>query len=88
MAGSVVGYDGRSMGAADTGARPTSARGHDRARMAGLGGLTALLAQGLILGMLLVSIPPTTRYLGQEICGVWVTISSLFALLPVIGLGA
>jgi O-antigen/teichoic acid export membrane protein len=41
----------------------------------------------MTLGVLAISIPLTTRYLGQERYGVWVTISSLFALLLVSDLG-
>jgi O-antigen/teichoic acid export membrane protein len=64
-----------------------AARGRDRLRRAGLGGVAGLIGQGLNIGILILTVPLASHYLGQERYGVWVTIMSFFTLLIVTDLG-
>jgi O-antigen/teichoic acid export membrane protein len=63
------------------------ARGRERYRRAGLTAATALGGRGLTLILSLVTVPLTLNYLGPERYGVWLTISSVIALLAFTDLG-
>ena len=63
------------------------ARGTERDRRALLGVGSAILARGFSLLLSLVTVPLTLHYLGTERYGMWVTMSSLIALLSVSDLG-
>lgn len=59
----------------------------DRLKRVLHGGASALLARGVALACSLVSLPLTTRYLGPERYGIWVTISTTITMLGVLDLG-
>lgn len=63
------------------------ARGRERYRRAGLSAATALGGRGLTTILSLVTVPLTLNYLGPERYGVWLTISSVIALLSFTDLG-
>jgi O-antigen/teichoic acid export membrane protein len=63
------------------------ARGKERYRRAGLSAGTALGGRGLTVVLSLVTVPLTLNYLGPERYGVWLTISSVIALLAFTDLG-
>lgn len=62
-------------------------RSQERDRRARLSAASALGARGLTLALTLVSVPLTLNYLGTERYGMWLTISSLIALLSFSDLG-
>lgn len=64
-----------------------SARGRERYRRAGLTAIAAFGARGLSLALSLATVPLTLGYLGAERYGMWVTISSMIALLGFTDLG-
>lgn len=63
------------------------ARGKERHRRAALSAASALGARGLTLGLTLVSVPLALNHLGPERYGMWLTISSIIALLSFSDLG-
>lgn len=63
------------------------ARGKERYRRAGLGAATAVGGRGLTMILSLATVPLTLNYLGPERYGMWLTISSLIALLAFTDLG-
>ena len=64
-----------------------NARGRERYRRAGLSAATALGGRGLTTILSLLTVPLTLNYLGPERYGVWLTISSVIALLSFTDLG-
>jgi O-antigen/teichoic acid export membrane protein len=65
-----------------------SALKHDkRLRRVLHGGASALLQRGFALLVGLISLPLTTRYLGPERYGIWVTVSTSIGMLAVLELG-
>lgn len=62
-------------------------RGRERDRRATLSAATALGARGVTLALTLVSVPLALNYLGTERFGMWLTISSVIALLSLSDLG-
>jgi O-antigen/teichoic acid export membrane protein len=63
------------------------ARSRQRLHRAALTAGTAALARGVSMLGILISVPLTVRYLGQERYGLWMTITSLLALLSFADLG-
>ncbi|MGI4854180.1 MAG: lipopolysaccharide biosynthesis protein, partial [Janthinobacterium lividum] len=63
------------------------ARLDDRLRRVLHGGASALASRGVALVCSLISLPLTTRYLGPERYGIWVTISTTITMLGVLDLG-
>jgi O-antigen/teichoic acid export membrane protein len=57
--------------------RSSADPGRERYRRAGMTASTSYLAKGLTVLMSFVSVPLTVHYLGAELYGVWLTISSL-----------
>ena len=64
-----------------------AARERERYRRAGLSAGTALAARGLTMIMSLATVPLTLNYLGAERYGMWLTVSSVIALLGFMDLG-
>jgi O-antigen/teichoic acid export membrane protein len=62
-------------------------RGSERYRRATLTTLTALGARGVSVVTVLVSVPLTVHYLGSERYGLWITLSSIAAVLGFADLG-
>jgi O-antigen/teichoic acid export membrane protein len=62
-------------------------RSHERYKRVGLSALASIAAKAVSLATTLVSLPLTLHYLGNEQYGLWVTITSLAALLGFANLG-
>lgn len=62
-------------------------RANERHRRATLTALAAAAAKGLSIGTALITVPLTLNYLGTERYGMWMTISSLVAMLSFADLG-
>lgn len=62
-------------------------RARERHRRAALSGMAALLAKSTSLVTTLISVPLTLQYLGTERYGMWMTISSIVAMLAFADLG-
>lgn len=74
-----------SSSAEDPGA--AEARGRERYRRAGLTAATALGGRGVSVILSLATVPLALGYLGPERYGIWLTISSVIALLALTDLG-
>lgn len=59
----------------------------ERYRRAALTALAAVVAKGLTLLTLLVSVPLTVKYLGAERFGLWMAVSGLYAILCLLDFG-
>lgn len=66
---------------------PAETRGKERDRRATLSVASALGGRGLTLALSLLTVPLTLNYLGPERYGMWLTISSMIALLAFSDLG-
>jgi O-antigen/teichoic acid export membrane protein len=64
-----------------------AARSRERHRRAILSSLASALARVVAIGALVISVPLTLTYLGTERYGMWMTISSLIAMLSFADLG-
>lgn len=62
-------------------------RSDDRLRRVLQGGASALAARGVAVLCSLITVPLTTRYLGPERYGIWVTLSTTITMLGVLDLG-
>lgn len=62
-------------------------RAQERYRRAALTTITSLAARGMTLLTLVISVPLTVKYLGTERYAVWMTVSSLVAMLTFADLG-
>src|SRR6266699_741403 len=62
-------------------------RAQERHRRAALSTITSIAARGMTLLTVVISVPLTVRYLGTERYAVWMTISSLVAMLTFADLG-
>jgi O-antigen/teichoic acid export membrane protein len=60
---------------------PTEARSRERYRRAFLAGVTSAASRAVSIAAVLISIPITLKYLGVDRFSVWMTITSLTALL-------
>jgi O-antigen/teichoic acid export membrane protein len=67
--------------------QPDHGRSRERYRRAGLSAASALGGRGLSLTLSLLTVPLTLNYLGPERYGMWLTISSMIALLAFTDLG-
>ena len=67
--------------------RTAEARGRERYRRAGLTAATALGGRGVTVILSLATVPLALGYLGPERFGIWLTISSVIALLALTDLG-
>src|SRR5712692_3015487 len=63
------------------------ARGRERYRRAATTAVATLAAKGVNMLVLLISVPLTVRYLGQERYGLWMSITSTLAVLNFADLG-
>lgn len=62
-------------------------RSNERHRRIFLTAVASMLAKGVMMGTMLISIPLTLHYLGAERFGLWMTISSVIAMLGFADLG-
>lgn len=62
-------------------------RSKERYRRAGLTTLTSIAARGISLLTVLISVPLTIGYLGAERYGLWMTISSVIAMIGFLDFG-
>src|SRR5260370_18170898 len=77
--GQKIGELRNDLGALDA-HQDASQRGARRNRGAAITGGTAVLARAVQVSTSLITIPLTVHYLGNERFGLWMTISSLFAM--------
>jgi len=62
-------------------------RSRERYRRAAVIALASMLAKGVTVLTMLVSVPLTVRYLGSERYGIWMAMSSMIAMLAIADLG-
>lgn len=62
-------------------------RGRERVRRAGLTGVVTLVARALTVVLNLATLPLTSRYLGQERYGLWLTLSSFIGWMVIVDFG-
>ncbi|KAB2880970.1 oligosaccharide flippase family protein [bacterium] len=62
-------------------------RGQDRLNRAAITGSSGIIANGITIGVSLISIPIAVNYLGANQYGVWLTISSLLSWLAISDMG-
>lgn len=67
--------------------RTSEARGRERYRRAGLTAASGIGGRGFTMALSLLTVPLTLTYLGPERYGMWLTISSMVALLTFTDLG-
>ncbi|MFN0084283.1 MAG: lipopolysaccharide biosynthesis protein [Blastocatellia bacterium] len=70
-----------------TGNQPATDRGSRRIARAGLTGAVTLAARSVTLGITLITLPLTSRYLGAERFGLWLTLTSLLMWSSIADLG-